>query len=505
MDPNLARRRLRELLFQVSRSFGLELSQIPHSYDTDELLAFAQKILRRRDVKRSEYFHDLIERTGIALAVLGRGDEARALFERGTREPEGEADPARFLYLLARFYHQRRNDDVRARKTLTDAIERMESQRRLKARALLQLGRLERRLGDLETAEDLFGQLGSSGVFEYRPIAINSLALMRSKAGRHDEAVQLNRKAVNAVKRARDEFATRILRVDTAAILLEAGRVEEARRLMDEIANEEFVLFDLLSAGRIKNNMGVALRQSGDPRGARQAFLDAIRFHAAAGTKNVLAGSYRGLAAVLADLGDIEPALSAVARSIEIAEGVYAIDAEFKARTLAVKTMAEHRSHITAIPRQIEACSAILETRVGDVGRDSLEAFSEVMTAVALGGLMGDIARQRGRRPIRVGTSEGDSLLASLLGRLSEDEYESRLEHRLGEGLSIRHSPSPEQIRRFLYLFPGDFFRFRHYAREFLLTTSRAKTQLKELSNRRVVELSGTRKAAKYSLAFHRA
>ena len=167
--------------------------------------------------------------------------------------------------------------------------------------------------------------------------------------------------------------------------------------------------------------------------------------------------------------------------------------------------MTQHRSHITAIPRQIEACSAILESRAGDIARDSLETFSGVMSEVALGGLMGDIARQRGRRPTRVGTSEGDALLASIVGRLSEDEYQTRLEQRLGDGLTIRHSPSPDEIRRFLYLFPGDFFRFRHYAREFMLTTSRAKTQLKELSNRRVVELTGTRKAAKYSLAFHRA
>ena len=310
-----------------------------------------------------------------------------------------------------------------------------------------------------------------------------------------------------AKKRERKNYAAgewAFKKLSKAHELLAEDKFDEARRLMDEVASQEFMLFDLLSAGRIKNNAAVALRRSGDPRGARQAFLDAIRFYTAAGGKNVLAGAYRGLAVVLADLGDTEASLSALAKSIEIAEGASALDAEFKARTLAIKTMAEQRSHITAIPRQIEACSAILESRAGEVARDSLEDFSGVMSEVALGGLMGDIARQRGRRPTRVGTSEGDALLASIVGRLTENEYETRLEHRLGNGLTIRHSPSPDEIRQFLYLFPGDFFRFRHYAREFLLTTSRAKTQLKELSNRRVVELTGTRKAAKYSLAFHR-
>jgi hypothetical protein len=256
--------------------------------------------------------------------------------------------------------------------------------------------------------------------------------------------------------------------------------------------------------GRIKNNIGVVLRRSGDPQGARQAFLEAIRYHTAAGRKRLLTGSYRGLAVVLADLEDPEASLSALTRAIDIAEAASAIDSEFKARTTAIRIMAEHRTHITAIPWQIGACSSILETRGKEIARGSLEGFSRVMSEVALGGLMGDIARQRGRRPTRVGTPEGDALLGSLVGRLSQDEYESRLKQRLGDRLTVRHSPSPDEIRLFLYLYAGDFFRFRHYAQEFLLTTSRAKTQLKELSNRRVVELTGTRKAAKYSLAFHR-
>jgi hypothetical protein len=78
------------------------------------------------------------------------------------------------------------------------------------------------------------------------------------------------------------------------------------------------------------------------------------------------------------------------------------------------------------------------------------------------------------------------------------------LADRLGAGLHRRSAPPASDLRDFLLLFMGDYLRFHDYAGEFRLSLSRGKFQLRELCHRRILAITGLRKAGKYSLAFHR-
>ena len=61
-----------------------------------------------------------------------------------------------------------------------------------------------------------------------------------------------------------------------------------------------------------------------------------------------------------------------------------------------------------------------------------------------------------------------------------------------------------EKVASFLMLFAGEWFRNGDYAREFALSPNVSKRHLKSLCLGGLLELTGTRKAAKYVLAFHR-
>jgi tetratricopeptide (TPR) repeat protein len=504
LDPNLSRRRLRSLLYQASEEFGLELAALPHSFDTNELLEFAEKQLRRRDIRQSEFHPELLERTGIVQALAGDDESAERTYDRGIRGSERTTDEARFLYLKAHTLHFRRGEMLPARKLLHEAVAKMETQRHLKTRALLLLGRVERSLNDLEAAEEAYDHVLESGVLEFRPLALNYMSIVRTSDGEFDEAQKLNAKAQSSLRRSKSLAAIRQTEMQAGFIHCASGQYRAARKIFEKAVVKDNELLDLSAAGRAYNNLAVACSQLQDYEAARDACVQAIRCHTAARRPLLVAGAYQNLGRAFSHMGQSEPAMAAFERAVELAQDVGSKEREFEARTEALRNVLTNRRQRTVVPGLVSDCTVLLESNMEELPRRSLEEFSEVMGQLAIQGILGDVARQRGRRPRQFATDGGRRTLAGHTGTIRADEYDRQLASQLGDGLSGRYVPPVDEVASFLMLFTGDSFRFGEYAREFLLPTSRAKTQLKELCQRQILDMIGTRKAAKYYLSFHR-
>ncbi len=477
---------------------------IPHSFDTELLLEFASGLLKRRRVRGSEFYFDLIERTGIVAGLSLAWENAKGLFERGLHDAEDPVDRARFLFLTALYGHFRGGEFPQACRLLRETVTLTEGSRRLRTRALLLLGRAERQMGDFDAAEAAYDRVLHSGVLSYRPLAMNYLSNLRMHQGRHEEAIELNRESRAALEPTGETCALRQVEADLGSIHLDKGDYRLARRILEAVIAQDMALLDISGAGRAYNNLAVACVKMGDLQSAQRAYAQALRFHAAAGRNHLLSGTYRNLGICLGAQRQTEAALAAFERAIDLAQAIASSDLELKARTEALAALGKQRDRSALIPLYVARCNEILETSSERVTRTALQDFART-----LGGIAADETPRRhppGRRgkPRRLATPEGHEALDEITGQVVEDEFGKMLSSRLQPGLSGKLGPSVEQVAGFLMLYAGEYFRFGDYAREFALATSRAKPQLRELCERRIIELTGIRKAAKYSLAFHR-
>lgn len=503
-DPNVAQRHLRERLYQAVTDLGQDPSSIPHTFEPEPLSAFAERFVSRSDVRRDPILYlDLLERAGVAEALCGQANGTR-LLERGLEEATEPADRARFLYLMAEYAFFARGRYPNARRYLAAALPLAERFRGLKSHILLLRGRVERLLNHFEEAEETYRYILDSGVIETQPHALSYLSVLRMKQERHEEAIQLNREAHALFVASDDGFGARNTDMDLGLVYLAQGDAEAARRLFETVAARNLDVLDIRSAGRVYNNLAVACERLGDLDGAIRAANDAIHFHAASGRSALRVGSTINLAAYLSARGDAGASLAALEDAIRTAKTLENVELELRGITGAIQVIHDHRTRLEGLAPLVDRCTFLLDENGATLSKEALAEFS-VAVSRAFG--LSD-ARRSGTRAddaIRLADPPDREALRRVSPEPSEDMFESMLDRSLDGGLAGRFAPPPAHLRSFLLLYAGDTFRFRHYATEFHLTTTRAKPHLREMCDRSVIRIEGTRKAARYSLAFHRA
>jgi tetratricopeptide (TPR) repeat protein len=385
-----------------------------------------------------------------------------------------------------------------------EVIERRRIGRNLADEAYLGLARTAKQQQDLATAERVYSRLRVSGVLKYRPLAELYLGVLRKDQQRYDEAVALNRSAYAAFKAAGEELGMRLADGDLAVIEMKRGDYGKARGILEGLVDEHMKILDTNAAGLAYNNLAAACAELPDLPAARDAYLRGLSCHAAAGRKRLMAGTYSNLGTTLSKLGEIETAFAAFDRAVELAERVGSADLGLRVRRAELEAILRHRTRLARVPTLAARCDEIIKKWGHEI---SNEAFREYTTTLfqVLGAGMGTGSGERaaGETPAPLGREAG-SRLDELTGETTDSHYRELLTERLGDGMHRRSAPPVSDLRDFLLLFMGDYLRFHDYVGEFFISPSRGKLQLRELCQRRILAVTGTRRAGKYSLAFHR-
>ncbi len=503
-DHNLARRNLRFRLLTLERERSRPVEALPHTFETEPLLEYAHRVLADPDVRRSEHRATLIELTGIADAVCGHDERGHELLDGARRRAEEPTERARFEYLVGHHVHFRRGDYALARRHMLEAVDRTETHRDLKSRALLVLGRVARQTDDYDSAERAYRQVLTVGVLAFRPLAMHYLSILHMHRGEHEEAIALNRRARAAMLEDGQRLGTQLADTDLAVFYMQTGRLDDALEVLEEVIAKHVELLDLNSAGQAYHNLGVVEERRKDWDRARDAYRQAARYLSATGRHGQLSVTYRNLNNVFLQQGQDALALAACERSIAYARRIDAFDAEIRARAAAMQIMADRRIGVENVAAEVARCQEILEAHASDLTREGLRRYARVVGELALMGvpLRAGVASPSPDAPLAPDSAR--RALEAAMGTPDENEFRDLLLSRIGAGVPGPSSPPPDEICDFLMLFAGDYFQFKHYAEEFQLTPGRVKHHLRGLVERNIIELTGTRKAAKYSLAFHR-
>lgn len=497
-DGNAARRVLHDLLFDVHFEFAIERSGIPHTYDTDELLAYAEKIIRRRDLRGTELHHQLVYRTAIAQCVVGSKTKGRELFEKGTRLSDYLPDQALFRYGIAHWVHQLNGGRHEAHKLLLVARRQSERGRHLRTEIDLLLGAIHTADGDGFAAQRRFERILDRGVLELRPMARlrNVPALLLQ--GLHEEAWQENERAREMIASMSDWRLHAAYARNKVHLLKHRGDYEKALRVQAKVLEANFRRLHLYELGYEYANYSLLCRRLGRLDEALEKGIEALR-HAPLMPGRYPVRIHRNLALLLNDMGMTGEALAALDVALDISRRKRFRDYEFKSLVAAAQVLGGVDGK--RIPALLARCQELLSRYGDDIPRQALVEYVEVTTQ--LGGF-GAPATSRAREIKQVSSAADRQALADLMKDSPTPNYERELRSELGEGLAFDDAPEPGPLSRFLMLFSGDHFKSASYQREFGKSQPRAKYHLQWLVNNRILERLGTRKASTYILAFHR-
>jgi tetratricopeptide (TPR) repeat protein len=290
-----------------------------------------------------------------------------------------------------------------------------------------------------------------------------------------------------------------------ALLLLEQSDPASARDALERAIAEGVRVLDIPRLGRDYNNLAIACQRMNDLGAARDAFIEAIRYHTAGGQRGLLAGNYRNLGLCLAQLGELETGLAALEHGAELATDLGTINHEFEILADLLGVCIENRTRLDVIPQVLRRCQEIMDGASDRLSRDSLLQFGHAMQEIVQERQVTslDAARTVYRVP-QVSSPEGRKDLGKLIPTERSCNFEEVLRQRLGRGIPGRLVPKVDELRQFLMMFTGDFFKSANYTGEFGMTQERAKRHFRWMCSERVLERYGTRKASRYALAFHR-
>lgn len=501
-DSKLAHRELRSFLYDTVEYFDVRADRVPHTFETHELLDFAAKFSRRRDVRDSDVYHDLLQRLAVLAFIVGDAELGRKTITRGLRDAEEGPERARFLYLSGLYDHFRSGDLTAAKEVLEQALVESELSRHLKSDVRIALGRTCREVEEYEAAERHYQHLIDHGVLELRPTAVHLLALVREAQGRLDEAENLTRESLKQFEQERDWLNVLNLKATLGDLALTGGDGPRARRVLEPVAEEYARILSAEGAARTYGTLAATYAKEKKYPRALSAYAESLRFQAPAHRYADIARTYRNMAGGLPDMGKTAASLAAFDRAVEFAQRADAVEEELSVYSDVLSLSTVLKLPPAAIAHVVERSREILTEADGRLSGEVYERFAKGAIAV-VGRALPRVTRRRGAVPA-LGTSVGRGELSAIVGEVSEKEFDAKLEARLQPGLGIRHAPSPDLLGRFLMLFAGDRFKFANYANEFSLSQGRAKPHLRILCERDVIQLSGQRKASSYTLAFHR-
>jgi len=503
-DPNYARRQLRELLVQLGDEFRLT-RDVPHSFDTAPLIDHALEVLAHPGLSKDvEQQHELMARAGVVCALCGREEEALDLFERGLRSTRSNQRRARFQFHIGHHHHERRGQLSAAREALVEAFVLSERSRRLRTETLLALGSTEARLGLHEAALKSLESALELHVRDLEPHALMRQGIVHMDLGDHETAFKLNRKSSSLFASHRDWLGTIVADRNLAVLLLNDGDAAQARRILEKTVTEENRVLDLQYLGRDYNNLSVAYSRLGDHEASRDALMNAIRYNAALGRKRLLAGNYHNLGIALAALDDLGGALAAFERALDLSREISAVDFEFQTLTDVVDTALRHQDAFDVLSGVLRRSYEVLDEHADALTSERVLEFGRVTQGLIGNPRIRSFRTGRSGLRIRIASRDGRRALEEMTPSAADSDFEGLLQARLGDGMRGRFVPSVDDLRRFLLLFTGDYFKSGNYTGEFALTQERAKRHLRWLCGEGIIERFGTRKASRYALSFHR-
>lgn len=496
-DHNLARRELRHILLEIADVLSFDEASVPHSFQTRPLLEFAKKLSQKRSLASEPELRDeLLARTGIAACLNKDLALGRVCFERGLRLAEEGPDTSRFLYLSAFYDDFHEGDFTAARTKLEDALAGAELARRLRTEIRIALGRTCRHLGELALAEQHYEDVIELGVGEYRPVAFHFLALVKLRRKDFAEAKRLAQKALKEANPRTDPTLPFSIGSSLGDIAFEQGNVEAAARLYQASALEQDRILAVHSVASTYNNLGAAYRRLGQYGSALDAYTSAARYYTIEGHRRLLSQVFRNVAICFTAMDDRESARGAYDRAVELAVEIKSPELELLALTKAL----EQRDKLALPPKTVAHALGRCKQIVVDSGTH-LSASTLHQLAVSALSLTGTSIKASPRQEPPTFGSDSRRLERLVV---QADVLDRMFKEALGPNLKLPHAPSRDAIGSFLFLFTGDRFKHADYAGEFLLHPPHAKRHLKELRERGIVELSGERKGAAYTLAFHR-
>ncbi len=223
---------------------------------------------------------------GSALWLMGRMEEARALFEGALvvhRDVGDRAAEGLVLAWLGRVHREQgRVEEARQRYEEALAVHREVKDRRQEGIVLGRLGRLYGDQGREAEARAMFelgfavhrevGDLRSEGAF------LNDLGLLNQEHGREQEARGLYERAVALHRAIGDHRAGAVVLGNLGLLEQGLGRLAEAQVLYRQALDIHQRMGDRRSEGIARGNLGNLLRVLGDPE-ARACLLQALETH----------------------------------------------------------------------------------------------------------------------------------------------------------------------------------------------------------------------------------
>jgi len=499
---SVVHRQLRELLYVAAAGMNMAPSQVPHSFEPDRLISLAETAIKKRRMREHRYYVRLLELTGRAVALSGDEGRAIEIFNRGRALKEVGAE-SRFRYFTAFYIHLRSGARDAALEGITQALDAGDLSRRLKTEAMLAQGRVSRQLQNLSGAEAAYRRVLDVGIRRYRPLAVLYLSHIRNLQGRYKEAMKLNRDAYVSFKRAGEASAIRLTDGDLALIYLAMGDNDKARLLLESVIERQTDLLDISSAGGDCQNLGIACARQGDYASACDAYAKALHFHAATGQRHQVAATYQCMGVAFKNSGQLGNAFAALDRAISIAQEMGAPEIEFRSRSVLIGAIRRDPKRLQMLSAQVARCQQLIAEKSMLLSKEALSEYSRRIGDLYIAARAAD-GETFSERPAETASQADQVSLEVLTTGVEAEWHKALLTSQMGEGVSGNFAPGPEELCEFLLLFTGDYFRFNHYAREFSLSVHRAKPHLRELREKKIIELNGTRKAAKYALSYHR-
>jgi predicted ATPase/class 3 adenylate cyclase len=292
----------------------------PHLTHSDQGKWFARLDADQANLRRAAWhaFTDpggtgRVLRFGVALRrywmARYRGEEALALLVPVLERPEAQDDPERFgrALVIVAMATSRLVDVAKARRLGERAVE------------------LARQLGDGRLLIESLAVLCAACYFAGEPgrgLPLGQEAVERARLLDDDillaesmsgyllcidlvdpaRAEPLFAEAIACTRRSGDQLFASILQINAGVHALRAGDIPAARAHLEEAAQAMRAIGE--TGHHIPANLGWALRQDGDPDGARSSFAAALRISRRNGERSGLAYATLGLACLAADRGE---------------------------------------------------------------------------------------------------------------------------------------------------------------------------------------------------------
>lgn len=499
-DRNIAKQELRALLLGISGARNG--SRVPHSFETDDLLAYAKRRLRSRDPSVRKRKFDLLIATGAALGRHDRSAESLECFRRALRISETDQQLAWAHYTIGHDYHQRLGQWKEAVGELREVIDLTPAASTTRALAFLDLATTCTRLGKFEDTEDAALGALSLGIRDIEPHARIRLSTAFWKQQRVEEAVEEHNTARKLFQEEGSEQGTVAVDSNLGAMYLDLGDAAKALPLLTRSRQSQLEFLDITRLGKSYHNEGMALLRLGRIEEAQGALLNAMRYHAESGRTAYLAGSLSTLGNTLDAAGDPELALCALHRASELAASVESRSDEFASLGAMLSIIAKRKIHLEAVPYLLSRAGGILEEAGASLPQAHAIKFSTLMLELArIGAKMPTrkVIRQPAQFPLRAYRDEFERVVAPhTVARLEE-----LLSQRLSSVMKMKRAPEPKKLGAFLLGWGGRTFKNSDYQAEFAASRETSRYHLSILRDNNVIKQIGLRKAACYQLSFH--